>query len=81
MADSRPLAVDDQGLAEFLQVSRSHVRELDRSGWLPRPVKLGGSARWVVSEVEDWLLAGAPPRADWEAMKERRIEHPSGITG
>ncbi len=64
-----PLAVGATRLAPMLDTSVRTVRGLDAGGKLPSPVRLGGSVRWVVSEIEEWLRAGAPDRATWETMK------------
>ena len=63
------LALSAEELAERMGVSLRHVRRLDSSGQLPKPIRLGRSVRWPLSEVEAWLAAGAPDRATWEAMK------------
>ena len=65
------LAVDAERLARMLGVSLRHLRRLDASGKLPRPVKLGRSVRWPVAEIEDWLADGSPDRAAWDDVKHR----------
>ncbi len=69
-AGPEPLAVDAQQLGRMLGLSVRTVRTMDSAGRLPRPVKLNGtSVRWLVNEVREWLAAGAPDRATWEASK------------
>lgn len=63
------LALTGDELAKLLRVSRRHIYTLDQSGKLPRPVRLGHAPRWVRSEIESWLAAGAPPREQWEAAR------------
>ena len=63
-------ALSAEELAERLGLSLRHVRRLDATGKLPRPLKLGGSVRWLVKEINRWLEAGAPDRIRWEAMKK-----------
>ena len=65
-----PLAYSAEQLGKKLGVSLRHVRRLNSSGLLPRPVRLGRSVRWGADEFHAWLLAGAPPRDRWE--KERK---------
>ena len=57
-------------LADALSVSERHVWALNSSGRLPRPIRFGRSVRWNVSELQDWLDAGAPERSKWEAMRQ-----------
>ena len=68
-AINQTLALTAEELAERMGVSLRHVRRLDSSGQLPKPVRLGRSVRWPVSEIEAWLAAGAPGREAWQAMK------------
>lgn len=59
-----PLAVDAKGLGPILGgISVRTVRTWDALGRLPAPVRVGNKTLWVVSEVRDWLAAGAPDRA------------------
>ena len=64
------LALSASDLACNLGVSLRHIRRMDSSGKLPRPIKLGASVRWPVAEIEQWLAAGAPDRRTWQAMKQ-----------
>lgn len=54
-------------VAKLLGVSERHVWACHSSGLLgPRPIALGRSKRWRLEEVRAWLVAGAPPRTEWE---------------
>lgn len=64
------LAVDAAEVAKLLQVSLRHVNALNASGRLPRPLRLGRSVRWLRSDLEAWLEAGAPSRETWEQMRQ-----------
>lgn len=46
----RLLKVSD--VQEVLQLSRSAVYAAIRSGGLPKPIKIGKSARWKASQIE-----------------------------
>jgi len=59
-------------LAKKLGVSLRHIRRLDSVGKMPKGVRLGGAVRWLASEINEWLEAGAPDRAEWEARKAIR---------
>ena len=63
------LALSAAELAGQLGVSLRHIRRMDSSGKLPKPIRLGHSVRWLVAEIEAWLRAGAPRRAHWEQLK------------
>ena len=64
-----PTAVPASDLAKRMGVSLRHVRRMDSMGKIPKPVRIGNSVRWVVSEIDAWLNAGAPDRTTWTAMK------------
>jgi predicted DNA-binding transcriptional regulator AlpA len=62
-----PLVVDARRLADMLSLALRTVRSMDAAGKLPKPIRIGGSVRWPIAEIEDWLAAGAPSREVWEA--------------
>ena len=64
------LALSAGEFAEKLGVSERHIWRLHVIGKLPKPIRLGKSVRWLVSEINRWLEAGAPDRKTWEATKE-----------
>ena len=66
------LALPAGELASLLGVSLRHIRRMDASGKLPRPVRLGHSVRWLAAEIEAWLVAGAPGRKTWQQMRRDR---------
>ena len=71
---ARRLCVDRGGLAAMLGISERSVQRLADRGLLPPPIALGRARRWHVATIEDWLAAGAPPRAKWAAGVGPRIE-------
>ena len=42
-------------------------RAWDAAAWIPRPVRIGRSTLWRADELRDWVAAGCPRRAEWEA--------------
>lgn len=70
--DSLPIATDARGLGRLLSSGLRTIRAWDAAGKLPAPVRIGGRVLWNVQEIRDWLAAGAPPRAVWEAQKSAR---------
>jgi YD repeat-containing protein len=37
------------------------------AGWNPKPVRIGRSTLWRADELRQWVAAGCPCRAEWEA--------------
>jgi predicted DNA-binding transcriptional regulator AlpA len=62
---------DKPALAIRLQRSVQSLQRDDHAGRIPRGFRIGRSRRWLISEIEDWLAAGAPPRDEWESMKRQ----------
>ena len=58
-----------KAVGEMLGLSKRQVFRLKSSGKIPAPVKVGGSIRWVESEMSAWIIAGAPDRRTWNSMK------------
>lgn len=67
-----PLLLGKEAVAALLGVSPRHVQNLDRSGRLPAPVRLGRCCRWRREEIEAWVAAGLPPRSRWTATAAKR---------
>lgn len=44
-------------------------RTWDSAGWIPKPVRIGRSTLWRANELRDWVQAGCPRRAEWEARQ------------
>lgn len=64
------LAYTRDDVAGLLQVSLRHVAAMEATGRLgPRKLKLGRAVRYLASEIQEWLEAGAPARDKWDAMK------------
>ncbi len=66
-----PELIGADGVGELLGLGARTVRRLDVEGRLPMPVKIGGSVRWRLSELRQWIAGGCPPRQKWESLKER----------
>lgn len=65
----QPLAIPAKDLARLLGVSLRQIWRLNSAGKLPKPIRLGGSVRWLRKEIEAFVEAGCPDRAQWESMK------------
>jgi predicted DNA-binding transcriptional regulator AlpA len=68
-----PLVADAKLLARLLGgVGVRSIRAWDAAGKLPRPIRLGSRVVWLISEIRDFLAAGAPDRQTWEQVKKRK---------
>src|SRR5262249_31742768 len=63
-----PLLIDIAGLAKLLARSVPSLHRDDAAGRLPAAVRIGGSKRWLYSEIVRWVEAGCPARAEWSAI-------------
>ncbi len=66
---TQPLAIPAKEVARLFGVSVRQVWRLNSMGKLPKPLRLNGSVRWSLKEVEAFVKAGAPDRQTWEALK------------
>ena len=64
-----PLLLNITQVAEALGVARASVRRYHDAGRLPKAVHIGRSCRWRAAEIEDWIIAGCPPRCEWRWPK------------
>ena len=69
---TEPLVVDAKRLAKLLGKSLRTIRTLDAAGKLPVPLRIGGSVMWRIEDINAWLAAGAPSRAQWVARMATR---------
>ena len=65
----RPECLDAKELGGLLSISKRQIRRLSSCAQIPRPIRIGGSVRWVAEEIRDWINAGCPDRPTWESMK------------
>ena len=56
-------------LGQMLSLSKRQVFRLNSCGKIPAPIRIGGSVRWVESQISEFIKAGAPDRKTWEAIK------------
>lgn len=56
--DVRLIAADQ--LAAMLDVSTRTVWRLLSTGRIVQPIRLGGSVRWRLDEVREWIAKGCP---------------------
>ena len=59
-------------LARCLSVSLRQAHRMNRSGLIPRPLRIGRCVRWRADEISRWLRCGAPARDQWETMRAEK---------
>jgi predicted DNA-binding transcriptional regulator AlpA len=64
-----PLLIDITALSQLLARSEASLYRDDSAGRIPAGRKLGGSKRWVYTEIVAWVEAGCPCRRVWEAQR------------
>ena len=73
-----PSTMTDAEIAWDLRVSPKTIHRMDEAGKSPAPVTVGArSLRWVRQKIVDWLAAGCPDRATFEATRK---EVANGLT-
>lgn len=50
-------------LSHYARLKRSQLYALIRADKFPKPLKIGKSARWVKSQVDDWIAAQVAQQA------------------
>jgi len=55
-----PALISAAELGELLQVSTRTLWRLRSAGKLIKPIKIGGSTRWRLDEVQTWIANGCP---------------------
>lgn len=56
------LLLDIDGMAEFLGIPTKAVRQMTWTTRLPIPFRLGGTLRWNIIRLLEWVEAGCPRR-------------------
>ena len=57
---ANPLLIDIYALSKLLSRSVSALERDQAAGRLPPPVRIGGSKRWKLTEIEAWVADGCP---------------------
>jgi len=69
-ANSKPRLANElisaSQLADLLSVSERTLYRLKSIGQLPVPIVLGGSVRWRLTEIREWIAQGCPRPATRE---------------
>lgn len=68
---SQPILVDARRAAVLLGVGLRTLRTMDAAGRMPAALRLSpGCVRWRLAELHEWVATGAPPRAEWAAIRD-----------
>lgn len=65
------IAISAKELAEKMSLSPRTIWRLLYSGKLPKPVSLGGSKRWILSDIELFLSCNCD-MAEFETRKDAK---------
>jgi len=72
LVESNVRLVTAKMLAKTLSISDRTVWRLRSAGKLPMPITFGGSVRWRLSDIEEWLNLRCPTEAKFELQKEAK---------
>ena len=65
-----PALINARDVARTLSIGVRHLYQMLAAGLVgPQPIRLGRSIRWRSDEINDWVRAGCPSRAKWEAKR------------
>ena len=62
--------INARALAKMLSLSVRTVFRLDSSGKVPAPVRINGSVRWRLSDIEQWIELNCPNRNEFESRTQ-----------
>lgn len=68
----QPLLLDIEAAAAILGITRRQLFNLDRTGRVPRPLRLRRNMRWRTAELELWRERAYPTRDQWEGRRDGR---------
>ena len=64
------LLVPSRESAALCGMSLRTWRTWDAAGLIPRPIRIGRSTLWRLTELKQWIACGCPDRATWEKLQE-----------
>ncbi len=57
-----PAVMSTDTAASYCDMTVSHWRKLDKSGWCPMPLKIGRKLMWRRTDLDAWIAAEFPAR-------------------
>lgn len=61
-------------MAKMMNLSARTVWRLYRARKIPKATRIGYAVRWNRKEIEEWIKAGCPARAEWEAREQDDLD-------
>ena len=55
-------------VADMLSLTKRSLWRYRNNGLMPKEVRVGGSCRWRLSDIERWIALGCPNQKDFEAQ-------------
>ncbi|GAF85076.1 unnamed protein product [marine sediment metagenome] len=68
--DTSTRLIDVRQVAAIVGCSARHVANLDKTGRILRPLRLGRSVRWDRDAIDRWIDSGCPSRDAWESAQK-----------
>ena len=56
-------------IAKMLSLTKRSIFRYRNAGLMPQQVKIGGSVRWRLSDIEKWIALGCPDRKTFETTE------------
>lgn len=67
--ETRKSLLSAKEFAKMISLSFRQVHRLNSCGKIPAPVKVGGSLRWKLEDIEQWIAMRCPDRKTFEAQR------------
>lgn len=67
--EDEALLLNSREVAKLLTVSDRTVYAMQKSGEMPKPVRIGRAVRWGRAEIMAWVDEGCPPASEWKWPK------------
>jgi predicted DNA-binding transcriptional regulator AlpA len=75
MAKQTEQLITVKQLAKMLATSVRSVWRYRSAGRLPKPVKVGSSVRWRLSDIQLWIKLSLPTQTEFEQLKANRRDN------
>ena len=57
-------------VAAMLSLEKRSVHRMNKLGQICPPIKVGGSVRWRLSDIEKWIELGCCSKEEFESIKQ-----------
>lgn len=71
-AETEPWLITAAEFAHLLRISPRSLSRKSSARELPEPVRFGGTVRWRLEDVKNWIAAGCPPLQARENGRRRK---------